>query len=794
MIFDFLKRNYSNASVENDEKSVSDFIPYSHHYDDNTILTKTGDLVSVIKVNGFSFETADGELVESKKQGRNNLLKGMANEHFSVYFHTIRKKYSVFPSGEFEDGFPKLMNEQWKSKHDPNHTFINEHYISIVRKNNAKTAILASLSNALHSGQKNKDAAMMDMFSEFEEMRDRLVNGMAAYKTKLLGIRRTPTGNFSEVAEFFGFIVNVGYKQNMLLPRVSMDKYICNNRLFFGSGSMEVIGPGYRKYAGVVSIKEYRPATYAGIMDGFLHLPYEFVISQSFNFTDRMSAISKMQLQQRRLVQSADVAISQVQEINDALDAAMGGEFAFGTHHLTIMCMHDTKKGLDNVLSQAVVEFANSGVSAVREKMNMELAFWAQLPANDHYAARKATINSLNLASYASLHNYPSGKAAKNFWGDAVTVLNTTSGTPYFFSFHIRDVGHTMIIGPTGAGKTVLLNFLACQAQKFKPRTFFFDKDRGAEIFIRSIDGEYIIIDPGKPCGFNPLQMEDTPSNRNFLVEWLTALVSTNGETVTADDVSRINTAIIGNFKLKREDRRLSNIAPFFGINTPGSLAGRLSKWHSNGAKAKIFDNPEDLIDFSRGRIFGFEMAEILKDKAVIGPVLLYIFERINAALDGTPTMVVLDEAWALIDNPVFAPKIKDWLKVMRKLNAFVVFATQSVEDASKSEISDTLVQQTATQIFLPNLKATYAYREVFMLSEREFLIVKNTDPSSRFFLIKQDGDGVVARLDLGGLPDAINILSGRVDTVVLLTEIRKQLGSDPRQWLPVFLREVRNY
>ena len=106
-------------------------------------------------------------------------------------------------------------------------------------------------------------------------------------------------------------------------------------------------------------------------------------------------------------------------------------------------------------------------------------------------------------------------------------------------------------------------------------------------------------------------------------------------------------------------------------------------------------------------RVFGFEMAELLKDPVALSPVLLYIFHRINISLDGSRTMIVLDEAWALIDNPVFAPKIKDWLKVLRKLNTFVIFATQSVEDATKSQISDTLIQQTSTQIFLPNLKAT---------------------------------------------------------------------------------------
>jgi type IV secretion system protein VirB4 len=153
----------------------------------------------------------------------------------------------------------------------------------------------------------------------------------------------------------------------------------------------------------------------------------------------------------------------------------------------------------------------------------------------------------------------------------------------------------------------------------------------------------------------------------------------------------------------------------------------------------------------------------------------------------------VLDEAWALIDNDVFAPKIKDWLKVLRKLNCFVIFATQSVEDASKSQISDTLIQQTATQIFLPNLKATDVYRTHFMLSQREFTLIKTTDPATRFFLVKQGADAVVARIDLSGMDDIINVLSGRSETVLLLDQVRKKEGDDPKKWLPVFWKKVKD-
>lgn len=777
--------------VANKEFSASSFIPYKCHWNYNTVLTKDNSLVRVIKVSGFAFETADDVDVDIKKNARNNLFKGMASGNLAMWFHTIRRREEAFPEGDPTNIFAKQLNKAWKSKHDGKRSFVNEHYITIIRKSDSGgvAAIASWIKKLQHKADKSAwERDMREAFDELDEITERIINGLSNYGPRMLSVVETENGITSEILEFLGMLVNAGSRQPCYIPNTDISKYLPTHRLYFGKKVIEIRSQEETKYAGIVSLKEYRPSTNAGILDGFLTLPFEFIISQSFTFTNRMIAISSMQLQQRRLIQSEDVAISQIKEIDEALDAAMSGRFAFGNHHLTVMCIEKSMKMLENACSMAVVELANAGITAVRERMNMEPAYWAQIPGNLDYVVRRSTVNTLNLASFVSLHNYPSGRRKKNHWGDAVTVFNTVSGTPYFFSFHVRDVGHTMIVGPTGAGKTVLMNFLCAQAQKFNCRMFFFDKDRGAEIFIRALGGKYSIMDAGRESGFNPLLLEDTNENRAFLVDFIRSLVTVNDEKVTAEDMARISEAIDGNFKLPKNQRRLKNIAPFLGLEGPGTLAGRFRMWHSGGSRSKLFDNENDYVDFHSSRVFGFEMAPILKDKLSIAPVLLYLFHRINESLDGTPTMIILDEAWALIDNPVFGPKIKDWLKVLRKLNAFVVFATQSVEDATKSDISDTLVQQTATQIYLPNLKATATYKQVFMLSEREFSLVKTTDPSTRFFLIKQDNNGVVARVDLTGMNDIIRILSGRAETALLLDEIIKEVDSDdPEDWLEIF-------
>lgn len=789
------RRQVSKAMFAKREVSAADFIPYDHHWDKETIITKERELLQVIKIEGFSFETADDDVVDMKKMVRNSLYKSMADGTFAVWFHMIRRRQSAYPGGTMPPGFAKHVDDKWRNKHHSKSTFVNELYITVVRKKDTKGAAkLENIFNALEQkANKEADAVMLkEMHKELKEAVYRVMATFKDYGARTLTTHMTEYGPNSELLEFLGKLVNAGDSQKMLVPTIDIAHYLPINRLYFGNRAIEIRTPTGTKYAGMISIKEYAPHTAAGIMDAFLQLPFEFVVSQSYQFENRQTNIGSMQLQQRRMQQAQDVAVSQVVEINTALDMSMSGHIAFGHHHLTVLCYEDNLNALEGALSMVVAEMVNVGINPVREKLVLEQCFWAQLPGNFDYIGRKAKINTLNIAGFAAMHNYPTGKESGNHWGDAVTVFDTTSGTPFYFNFHARDVGHTTIIGPTGAGKTVLMNFLCAQARKYNCRMFMFDKDRGAEIFVRALDGKYTNIDPGRPCYFNPLQLDDTMENRGFITEWLAALVSSAGEIVTADDLEVINRAVEGNFKLAKENRVLRNIAPFFGLEGPATLASRLKQWHSNGRFAQIFDNVHDVVDFHSDTVFGFEMGDVLANKQCLIPVLLYLFHRIQISLDGTPTMIILDEAWALIDNKVFAGKIKDWLKTLRKLNGMVVFATQSVEDAVNSDISDTLIQQTATQIFLPNPKATEPYRKAFMLSEREFNLLKNTDPGTRYFLVKQGKDVVVARIDLSGMDDIIHVLSGRAETVGLLDEIRAQVGDDPEAWLPIFTQRVK--
>ena len=365
-----------------------------------------------------------------------------------------------------------------------------------------------------------------------------------------------------------------------------------------------------------------------------------------------------------------------------------------------------------------------------------------------------------------------------------MTLLETTAAGPYFFNFHHGDLGNFTVIGPSGSGKTVVLNFLLAQARKFAPRIVFFDKDRGAELFIRAIGGRYDVLRPCTPSGLNPLQLHDSPGNRQFLIDWLAVLAGG----ASAEELARIKDAVDANADQPAEHQRLRYLVELFrGGHRPDStdLWSRLLPWWGDGERAWLFDNERDLTDLNAEAI-GFDMTQILDDAVTRTPAMMYLFHRVEERLDGTPAIIVIDEGWKALDDDVFVRRIKDWEKTIRKSNGIVGFATQSAQDALESRIASAIIEQSATQIFMSNPKARAEdYIDGFGLTEHEFELVRTLPDSAHCFLIKHGNDSVVARLNLAGEKDLLTILSGRERTVRLLDEIRLQTGDDPAEWLP---------
>jgi type IV secretion system protein VirB4 len=772
-------------------------LPYARHVDDTTLATRDGMLMQVIHLTGLPFETADTDELNYRKALRDGALRALASSRFALYHHVVRREVSPLMEGEYGDAFSRTLDEAWRERLGARKLYVNELFLTIVRRPlQGRGGLIEGALNLIGAARPDRQQAIQQAEKrELDAARETLLATLAPYGARVLGVYETAAGPFSEPLEFLSSLFN-GVVRPVSLPRSDLGEHIPFRRVSFGAETIELsrVGAFERSFSAVLSIKEYPPQTSAGMLDDLLRLPHELVVSQSFAYVDRQASLERMNTVLRRMRSADDDAHSLKQGLIAAKDDVSTGRAAFGEHHMTIMVRAASQTALNAAVAEVHSSLTEMGVMAVREDINLECAFWAQFPGNFKDIARRAMISTANFAGFASGHNFPVGQAAGNHWGSAVTVLETTSAGPYHFNFHKGDLGNFTLIGPSGSGKTVVLGFLLAQARKFNPRIVFFDKDRGAEIFLRAIGGRYETLRPGEPTGFNPLLLTDTPANRAFLADWTTRLVSRPGEMLSAEDLARIKDAVDANYDQQPAFRQLCYFGELFrGDRRPDAadLAARLRPWFGAGERAWLFDNPADALDLE-ARTLGFDMTQILDQPTLRTPAMMYLFHRVEQRLDGDPTIIVIDEGWKALDDDVFVARIKDWEKTIRKRNGVVGFATQSAQDAIDSRIASAIIEQAATQIFMANPKAQARdYIDGFGLTEHEFNLVRSLPDTSRCFLIKHGADSVVARLNLASAPELLTVLSGRERTVRLLDTLRQDFGENPSDWLPKLLERA---
>ena len=774
------------------EQSVGAHLPYARHVDDHTIETRDGLLMQVIHLRGLLFETADTDELNYRKRLRDAMLQSIGTSRFAIYHHIIRRRIDVGLSGNWPDAFSEQLDTAWQARLAHRKLYINDLYLTLVRRPlQGRIGVLDRVRDLLGKSGEPAGASVAHDLRQLDVARDGLIAALGSYEPRLLSVYDSPQGPCSEPLEFLSNLLNAEMRP-IQLPMQDLGAYLPYRRISFGQETVELGAAGStpRGFLALVSIKDYPGQSSPGMFDELLRLPFELVMSQSFGFVERQAALGRMNLALRRMRSAEDEALSLRADLAQAKDDVAAGRAGFGEHHMTIGIRGTSLEEVDAGAAEVQATLADLGIISVREEIALEPAFWAQFPGNFKYIARRGLISTANFAGLASGHNFPVGKAQDNLWGEAITLLETTAAGPYFFNFHQGDLGNFTVIGPSGSGKTVVLNFLLAQARKFDPRIVFFDKDRGAELFIRAIGGQYDMLRPGEPSGLNPLQLADTAANRQFLIDWVALLAGATD----VEEIAAIKDAIDANFQQPLEHRRLRHLVELFrGDRRPraSDLWSRLRPWWGDGERAWLFDNALDRTDLA-ARAVGFDMTQILDDPALRTPAMMVLFHRVEERLDGSPSIIVVDEGWKALDDDVFVRRIKDWEKTIRKRNGIVGFATQSAQDALESRIASAIIEQAATQIFMANPKARAAdYMDGFGLTQHEFDLIRTLPDSAHCFLIKHGAESVVARLNLTGERDLLTILSGRERTVRLLDALRAEHGDDPADWLEPLLERA---
>ncbi len=532
------------------EADTSRHINIVGHYNNDTLIDKSSKLIHIIRLAGIDGLTQSEAVLDAYKNSRNSLLKSFSSE-YAVYFWTLRRKTTEYPGGEFKAGFAQQLNKKYRDRIKENPMFQDELYLGIVTK--PAEGVLNQGFNWIKklSHQTDKTAQQQQLAKTYQALTaitQKVLQTLSDYQPQLLGVYQKNELYFSQPLAFIGQVINFN-KQSIPLLEQDASSYLPNKRLFFNrhSGTIESrSGDHSKQFAALLSIKAYPAITYQGLLDSLNSLRMEYTLTQSFRFYDRYLAKTRLRDQQKDMQQTKEESLRQTEQIDDAFDDAASGEAGYGKHHFSLVCYADNQEQLNQQVGEIIALFSDRDIQCVREDIACECDFWAQLPGNFSYIVREADISTKNMAALASLHNTPLGQLHNNFWGNAITVLETLSGSPYYFNCHAKDVGNFIVVGATGSGKTVLVGFLIAQSMKFGGKRVIFDKDRGLEILVRALSGVYEILKPGIATGFNPCQLADTPENRTFLLVLFKHLVKPHDKPLDEQEVKIIEDVLKG--------------------------------------------------------------------------------------------------------------------------------------------------------------------------------------------------------------------------------------------------------
>lgn len=798
---DFKLRQAKKADLDSSkqraifESASVDFVPFAAYYNKDTIISKNGELMKVIRITGFNQESISSELVNLRSTIRDSILHNIKTDNFALWISTIRRKKDISPEGEFNDFFSKMVNDVWNQKNQWHNQFVNELYLTIIIE-----GIDTSISNAsaffksfsFGATKELHEKRLEDIHEKLDNVTKNILKDLNVYGASILGINEYNGDFYSDPMKFFGKIINLTEDDYLLTTTDISEELVSNYEIAFGNNSLAVTGIDQRHYATMFSVKEYQEIT-LGALDNFLQLPQEFIITQSIDFIDRNKALMYLDYQNYILDVSKDVYLRDVSGLENIIAGDLGSVTDYGEHQITIMLINKTTIGLSNDIRNALEKLHEIGLVTVREDVFSEHCFWSQLPGNFNFLRRKKPINIGRIAGFASLHNFPAGSRTGNYWGHAVTIFRTVLGTPYFFNFHDGKQGHTMIIGPIGYGKTTMLDFLICQSLKFKSKIYYFGHNRAGKIFINAIDGCYWTVtkeflDHSESLKLNPLGMERNEHNNNFLKNWFTYLVNYGSDPIAKEELDLIP-GIVDQI-IERDIKKLSQAVQLFKTNATKNIYKKLSPWHSDGSYAFIFDHGEES-DFDQHLINAIDLTVVRPKKSALIPVISYLMHKIENRLDGSPTILALDEAWGLLDNYVTGPGLKDFLLRLKEKNCIVVFATRSTTDLAESNITNAIDEAVVTQIFLPNPQPTEYYKTVFGLNDEEFQLLTVMNQDRHHFLLKYGQDSIIAALDLSEIYDIIAVLSANEETRYAMDELKKRYGRDAKDWLPKFLELV---
>jgi type IV secretion system protein VirB4 len=510
----------------------------------------------------------------------------------------------------------------------------------------------------------------------------------------------------------------------------------------------------------VLSMKEPPGQTYAHILGDLLAVPGEFIAcfewqrvgqermrrdiqSRRRHFFNRRVAlinyVSPEAKAEEMLVDES--ATATVKQLGDALTEMEVNGHVFGRCSLTVVLHGEDRRELDQQAAHAMKVLAAHDGAFFDETYNLLNAWVSIVPGNGARNLRRLALLETHAADLSFLFGIDQGRAGSPLLPEPLATFETPHHTPFAYHLHVQDVGHTLVLGATGSGKSFLLNFLVTNAQQYNPFTIVLDLGHGYRKLGALLHGGYVELGLRQQgVRINPFSMEPTPEHLHFLHGFVRVLLEgEDGYRLSELEDREVYEAVENLYVLDRNQRRLFTLANLL----PRALMGRLQKWVEGGRYAELFDNVDDTLTFERLQIFDFDAMRAYP--SLIEPLLFYILHRVNErVLDEADTrtlkLCVMDEAWRFIQNPTLRAYVQEALKTWRKRNAAMILATQTIDDFASADLLRTVVESCPTKLLLANPALERSrYAELFQMNEMELDLVAGLMPRRQILLKRPD-------------------------------------------------------
>lgn len=756
------------------DAGVSDLLNYAAVVDDGVVVGKNGAFMAAWFYQGDDNASSTEEQREMVSFRINQALSGLGNG-WMVHVDAVRRpapNYSEKGVSHFPDPLTAAMDEERRRLFEGMGTMYEGYFVLSITYfppllAQRKFVELMFDDEAVAPDHKARTQGLIDYFKrECTSIESRLSS--AVKLTRLRGQKAVnedgSTVTHDDFLRWLQFCVT-GLNHPVILPSNPMylDAFIGGQEMW--GGVVPKIG---RKFIQAVAIEGFPLESTPGMLSALGEQPCEYRWSSRFIFMDSHEAVAHLDKFRKKWKQKIrgffdqvfntntgnidQDAMSMVADAESAIAEVNSGLVAQGYYTSVVILMDEDRTKLEAAARQVEKAINRIGFAARIESINTQDAFLGSLPGHGVENVRRPLINTMNLADLLPTSTIWTGlnEAPCPMYPPLAPALMhcvTHGATPFRLNLHVRDVGHTFMFGPTGAGKSTHLGIIAAQLRRYKGMSIFaFDKGMslyplaaGIRATSKGTSGQHFTVaaDDNK-LAFCPLQFLETKGDRAWAMEWIDTILALNNVETTPGQRNEIGNAI-----MSMHASGARTLSEFTVTIQDETIREAVKQYTVDGTMGHLLDAEEDGLSLSDFTVFEIEELMNLGEKYAL-PTLLYLFRRIERALKGQPAVIILDEAWLMLGHPAFRAKIREWLKVLRKANCLVLMATQSLSDAANSGILDVIVESTATKIFLPNVYArdedTSALYRRLGLNARQIEILATALPKRQYYYVSENG------------------------------------------------------